>query len=364
MPTPYSYDRRYPSQAERDLFAKFNRTGRASDYPTYEQWKSVYTSNNWNRDLYNRQRRIKLGESQSATIQQNYSATSSRDTAKWQSGDYSNTIFRRYNETGNPESFPTWNQFQWIYPHSTKADYESARANAPVRQQSEQAANSIPANYSNYISSVRTTNPRYSEGFMTYGERTPATSATSPSVNPTANPRYSEGFMTYGERPNAPMTATPQKSVLPASTTKGKTVAEIWTSVTGLPWRAAKEMGITDGSYAQNIEVLRGLKNGSINKEYVNNLVNGEGVTTEDASYAPGSYPAPTVSVPEARPFGYTPVEVQPMMMEPELRRQNLPAGVMYDGVDMMAPTEREANMAARGGRIYGYDPVWDVYFK
>lgn len=158
--------------------------------------------------------------------------------------------------------------------------------------------------------------------------------------------------------PSASTTTTTQKSVLPASATKGKTVSEIWTSVTGLPWKAAKEMGLTDGSYAQNIEILKGLKSGRINKDYINGLANGEGVITEEANYAPGAY-TPTIAVPEARPFGYVPVQAEPRAMEPELRRADLPAGIVYDGVDMTAPTEREANMAAKGGRMIRYVPVW-----
>lgn len=215
MPTPYSYDRRYPSQAERDLFAKFNRTGRASDYPTYEQWKSVYTSNNWNRDLYNRQRRIKLGETQSAEN------TSSSMPIGINNPYFASTL----------PSYPSMNGFG-IRPST----------------------------------GIGLSLDRYSQGNT-------GNAASQETTRPATNPRYSEGFMMHGDRTTASATPSPttasQKSVLPASTTKGKTVAEIWTSVTGLPWKAAKEMGLTDGSYAQNIEILKGLKSGSITRDSI-----------------------------------------------------------------------------------------------
>lgn len=286
-------------------------------------------------------------------------------TPTWRTGDYSNMIFRRYMETGNPESFPTWSQFQWIYPHSTKADYERARANAPVRQQSAPVANPTSVNYSRYI-------PTSGTNYIMAGAPAPSLGrAAAPATDWDAlHSRLGEpaavNYMTAdglsSDRNSSPRTATPPASTQRTGTAvaakPGETVAAMWTRVTGLPWKTAKEMGLTDGSYARNIEILKGLKSGRINKDYINGLANGEGVTTEEASYAPGAY-TPTIAVPEARPFGYVPVQAEPRAMEPELRRADLPAGIVYDGVDMTAPTEREANMAAKGGRIIRYVPVW-----
>lgn len=48
--------------------------------------------------------------------------TAGTATPTWKTGDYSNPIFKRYIETGNPEYFPTWSQFQWIYRNATKND--------------------------------------------------------------------------------------------------------------------------------------------------------------------------------------------------------------------------------------------------
>lgn len=207
-------------------------------------------------------------------------------TATWKPGDYSNTIFRRYVETGNPESFPTWSQFQWIYPHSTKADYESARANAPVRQQSAPVANPTPVNYSRYIPSSGTNYIMAGAPAPSMG-RTAAPATDWDALHSRLGEPTAVDYMTAdglsSDRNSTSRTATP-----PASTPKtgtavaakpGETVAAMWTRVTGLPWKTAKEMGLTDGSYAQNIEILKGLKSGSITKDSIYSRIANQAVT-------------------------------------------------------------------------------------
>lgn len=144
---------------------------------------------------------------------------------------------------------------------------------------------------------------------------------------------------------SSPTAKTSAKEAPVVSTKKGDTVASVWTSVTGMPWKKAKELGLTDGSYANNIEILRGLKSGRITKDSVNAMMNGEGVTTEQASYAPGYYPAPTIAVPAADASMIGASEPVPEA-----------APVMESGT----PYTRAMSY---GGRIYGYDPIWDIYY-
>lgn len=64
------------------------------------------------------------------------------------------------------------------------------------------------------------------------------------------------------------------KSVTKSTTPKqGETVAQMWTRITGLSWKTAKELGITDGSYANNIEILRAMRRGEITKDSVMSLI-------------------------------------------------------------------------------------------
>lgn len=53
---------------------------------------------------------------------------------------------------------------------------------------------------------------------------------------------------------------------------KPKTVSEVFRDVTGLPWSEAKKLGLTDGSYTQNIQLLRDLKSGKITKSSIDSM--------------------------------------------------------------------------------------------
>lgn len=110
-------------------------------------------------------------------------------------------------------------------------------------------------------------------------------------------------------------------------TKKGDTVASIWTRVTGLPWKAAKELGLSDGSYAANIEILKGLKSGQITKESIAALQEAQNATP----YEPA-------------------LEPKPMPAQPTIERPTLP---ISEPADMTSPSERELQMAAYGGWFY-----------
>lgn len=110
-------------------------------------------------------------------------------------------------------------------------------------------------------------------------------------------------------------------------TKKGDTVASIWTRVTGLPWKAAKELGLSDGSYAANIEILKGLKSGQITKESIAALQEAQTATPYEPAPEPKSIPA-----------------------QPTIERPTLP---ISESTDTTSPSEREMQMAAYGGWFY-----------
>lgn len=57
------------------------------------------------------------------------------------------------------------------------------------------------------------------------------------------------------------------KTSTPATPAKGKTVAELWKEKTGTSWAEAKKQGLTDGSAANNMKVLKDLKSGKYDKK-------------------------------------------------------------------------------------------------
>ena len=71
-----------------------------------------------------------------------------------------------------------------------------------------------------------------------------------------------------------PNTGVPKPGVGVRATTKpkptttkpkpaGKTVSQLWTEKTGLPWSEAKKQGMSDGSYASNVALMKKLKSGN-----------------------------------------------------------------------------------------------------
>lgn len=56
------------------------------------------------------------------------------------------------------------------------------------------------------------------------------------------------------------------------TSSKPKTVSELWREITGLNWSEAKNLGLTDGSYSKNIQLMRDLKSGKITKSSINSM--------------------------------------------------------------------------------------------
>lgn len=86
-------------------------------------------------------------------------------------------------------------------------------------------------------------------------------------------------------------TETTQQPVLkPQTQHRGETVAQMWTRLTGTPWKTAKELGLTDGSYESNIKVLKDLKAGQYTKDYVSGLVADKNNPTGEPLTIKGAY--------------------------------------------------------------------------
>jgi hypothetical protein len=84
----------------------------------------------------------------------------------------------------------------------------------------------------------------------------PATSKPSTASSP--KPVNKPGTGTKPTAINKPAVKTPAKS-----TGSGKTVSQLWTEKTGLPWSEAKKQGMSDGSAASNMALMKKLQSGS-----------------------------------------------------------------------------------------------------
>lgn len=124
---------------------------------------------------------------------------------------------------------------------------------------------------------------------------------------------------------------------------QGETVASVWARVTGLPWKAAKELGLSDGSYAANIEILKGLKSGQITKESI------AAMRQADKSYAPYKQ---SVVYEEAAPAAYT---AAPTIGGYETSGVVLPDSQVVDLSGMQRTDESETDEMAYGGRMPRY---------
>lgn len=68
------------------------------------------------------------------------------------------------------------------------------------------------------------------------------------------------------EKP-APKSEEKKVSNTTAPKTGGKTISQIWTEKTGMPWAEAKKQGVSDGSAASNMKLLKDLKAGKYDKK-------------------------------------------------------------------------------------------------
>lgn len=64
-------------------------------------------------------------------------------------------------------------------------------------------------------------------------------------------------------KPGIGVRATTKPKPTPAPKPAAKTVSQLWVEKTGTSWSEAKKQGLTDGSYAQNMALMKKLKSGS-----------------------------------------------------------------------------------------------------
>jgi len=93
------------------------------------------------------------------------------------------------------------------------------------------------------------------------------------------NPLFQRNYMLYGAK--GPRLYDPKSKYqfggwLDTYQTGGKVVSEIWQEVTGTPWKKARELGLTDGSFEKNLELRARLLNGEFNNVVVNKQENYE----------------------------------------------------------------------------------------
>ena len=104
--------------------------------------------------------------------------------------------------------------------------------------------------------------------------KTPAKPAAKPATKAPTKPSYSATKditsrmvpKTGVPKPGIGVRATTKPKPTPAKPTPkpaAKTVSQLWTEKTGTSWSEAKKQGLTDGSYAQNMALMKKLKSGS-----------------------------------------------------------------------------------------------------
>lgn len=266
MPTPTIYD-------------KFNRTGKVEDFPSYETWKRSYhgpdNGSNYSYAAYERDKSRRL-------IQAQQIMQTRQEAAKWD---------RLEARLGSPQNVDYWT------PNNIRS-YRNGTLNFPQSTNYQQ-----PTVWYNGTTDIEQNQNNTNVRPQTINNTAPAPAVASPKQT----------------------TATRAKSVI--ATKPNDTVASIWTRVTGLPWKAAKELGLSDGSYATNIEILKGLKSGKITKESIAALQEAQNATPYES--APETYSMPA---------------------QPTVERPTLP---ISEPTDMTPPSERELQMAAYGGWFY-----------
>jgi hypothetical protein len=110
-----------------------------------------------------------------------------------------------------------------------------------------------------------------------------------------------------------PTATTPKPTPKPTTATKpaAKTVSELWAEKTGTSWSEAKKQGLSDGSAKSNMELMKKLQSGSVNKETIATMKDNSKVATLDAkdtkvtkSTSAATTPATTTTPekPEAKP--------------------------------------------------------------
>ena len=86
----------------------------------------------------------------------------------------------------------------------------------------------------------------------------------------------SSNYYSVKPKPNSssikkPETKKPEtkSQVVNNNLTTGPTVSQLWKEKTGTSWSEAKSLGLTDGSASANLDLMKKLKSGSINKNTI-----------------------------------------------------------------------------------------------
>jgi len=127
--------------------------------------------------------------------------------------------------------------------------------------------------------------------------KTPVKPVTKPAVKTPVKPTPKPATPSYGPKTTAvldymkpsntlatkPKPVTPAKPAAKPAAPAAKTVSQLWTEKTGTPWSEAKKQGLSDGSAKSNMEIMKKLQSGSINKETIATMKDNSKVATLDA---------------------------------------------------------------------------------
>lgn len=112
----------------------------------------------------------------------------------------------------------------------------------------------------------------------------------------TGVPKPGVGVKATSKPKPKPAAKTPAKTpAKPAA----KTVSQLWTEKTGTSWSEAKKQGLSDGSFASNMALMKKLQSGSINKETIAAMKDNSKVPTlsaKDTTVTKSSAAAPAKS--------------------------------------------------------------------
>ena len=103
-----------------------------------------------------------------------------------------------------------------------------------------------------------------------------------------------------------PKPVTPAKPAAKPAAPVAKTVSQLWTEKTGTSWSEAKKQGLSDGSAKSNMEIMKKLQSGAINKDTIATMKDNSKVPTLSAKDTKVTKSSPiattTPEKPEAKP--------------------------------------------------------------
>lgn len=289
MPTPTIYD-------------KFNKTGKVEDFPSYEVWKKAFhgpnNGTNYTYSAYERDKSRRVSQVKQQLL-------AKQEASKWDS------LERRLGIPTNVD-----------YYYGANTLKSSRNGTAPMPPNSQYPQPSVW--YNGVVPNALTRNVQTTQDVIQARRNGIWNDRLVPEEDMATNPLENNSTVP-SQKVKQTSNSNTQKAAIKVN--QGDTVASIWTRVTGLPWKAAKELGLSDGSYAANIEILKGLKSGQITKESVAALQETQNATPYE--------PAP---------------ETYSMPAQPTIERPTL---LINEPADTTSPSEKEMQIAAYGGWFY-----------